>query len=114
MEKISIVIPCYNEEEAIEIYFSKIDEYINKIEDFKFEFVLVNDGSKDKTLDILKRIHSKRDDVTIVNLSRNFGQMPAISAGLYTCKGDFAIIMDADLRNIPSPEHGTSATIMSK
>lgn len=99
MEKISIVIPCYNEEEAIEIYFSKIDEYINKIEDFKFEFVLVNDGSKDKTLDILKRIHSKRDDVTIVNLSRNFGQMPAISAGLYTCKGDFAIIMDADLQD---------------
>lgn len=99
MKKISVIIPCYNEQESLPLYFKAVDEVLPKIENYKMEFVLVNDGSKDDTLHVMKTIHEERDDVRVVNLSRNYGQNSAFSAGLKSCDGDFAIMMDSDLQD---------------
>ena len=70
MKKVSIIIPCYNEEEALPLYFEAVDPIISKIEGYTFDFVLVNDGSKDKTLEVMNDIYMKRNDVTVVNAKR--------------------------------------------
>lgn len=99
MKLVSIILPCYNEEESLPLYFNAVDKILPDIKDYTFEFILVNDGSKDKTFEVMNDLYEKRNDVTIVNESRNFSQNPAISAGLKTAKGDFAIIMDVDLQD---------------
>ena len=99
MKSISIILPCYNEEEALPLYFQNVDPIIKEIKDYNFNFILVNDGSKDKTLEVMNELYQKRDDIEIVNLARNFGQNPAIYAGLSVCDSDFAIVMDADLQD---------------
>lgn len=99
MKTVSIIIPCYNEEKSLPVYFKEIDKYLNEIRDYSFDFILVNDGSRDKTLDVMNNIYLKRDDVNIISLSRNFGQNPAFVAGLENCKSDFAILMDADMQD---------------
>ncbi len=99
MKKISVIIPCYNEQESLPLYFKAVDEVLPKIHDFQMEFVLVNDGSKDDTLNVMKKIHDEREDVRVVNLSRNYGQNSAFSAGLKSCDGDYAIMMDSDLQD---------------
>ena len=99
MKSISIILPCYNEEEALPLYFQNVDPIIKEIKDYNFNFILVNDGSKDKTLEVMNELYQKRDDIEIVNLARNFGQNPAIYAGLSVCDSDFTIVMDADLQD---------------
>ena len=99
MKTISVVIPCYNEEESLPLYFKAVDPVIAKIENYKFDFVLVNDGSKDKTLDVMNELYMNRDDITIVNESRNMGQNAALHAGLITAKGDYVVMMDVDLQD---------------
>lgn len=99
MKKVSIVIPCYNEEEMLPLYFKAVDPVIKKIKDYSFDFVLVNDGSKDNTLQVMNNLYIKRDDIIVCSLSRNFGQNPAFSAGLKVCDGDYAIMMDSDLQD---------------
>lgn len=99
MKNISVVIPCYNEEESLPLYFKAVDPVISKIENYKFDFVLINDGSKDNTLQVMNDIYMSRDDVTIVNESRNMGQNAALHAGLITAKGDYVIMMDVDLQD---------------
>ncbi|MDY3890209.1 MAG: glycosyltransferase family 2 protein [Bacilli bacterium] len=99
MKKVSIILPCYNEEKALGLYFEAVDPFIKEIKDYKFDFVLVNDGSKDNTLNVMNDLYLSRNDITIVSLSRNFGQNPAFSAGLEVCEGDYAILMDADLQD---------------
>lgn len=99
MKNISIIIPCYNEEESLPLYFKAVDPIISKIDNYKFDFVLVNDGSKDKTLEVMNNIYMSRDDVTIVNESRNMGQNAALHAGLITAKGDYVVMMDVDLQD---------------
>ncbi len=99
MKSISIILPCYNEEEALPLYFQSVDPVIKDIKDYTFNFILVNDGSKDKTLDVMNDLYQKRNDIEIVTLARNFGQNPAIYAGLSVCDSDYAIIMDADLQD---------------
>ena len=97
---ISILCPCYNEEKVLDLFFEKISEVLAKIPE-KFEFICVNDGSKDKTLDILKT-HAKKDSrVKIIDLSRNFGKEAALTAALDYCKGDAAIPIDVDLQDPP-------------
>lgn len=98
-KRISVILPCYNEEESLPLYFKAVDPVLAEIKDYKVDFVLVNDGSKDKTLEVMNDLYMKRNDVTIVSLSRNYGQNPAFSAGLSVCKGDYAIMMDADLQD---------------
>ena len=81
MKKISIVVPMYNEEEMAPLFFEAVDKVLETIKGYDFEYVAVNDGSKDTTLDVLKGIQEKKDNLVIVNLSRNFGHESAVHAG---------------------------------
>lgn len=97
---ISILCPCYNEEAVLDLFFEKISEVTAKIPE-KFEFVCVNDGSKDNTLEVLKNYANKDSRIKIIDLSRNFGKEAALSAALDYCKGDSAIPIDIDLQDPP-------------
>lgn len=99
MKTVQIVIPCYNEESVLPLYFEAIDPVLKEIPDYEVGFVLVNDGSKDGTWNVMDEIRRKRTDVTIVNLSRNYGQNPALTAGLSVTTADYVIMMDADLQD---------------
>ena len=100
MDKISIIVPVYNEEEAIKIFYDKITEVSAKIE-AEFEFIFVNDGSKDKTLEIVKEYARQDSRVRFVSFSRNFGKEAAMYAGLQAAEGDYVAIMDVDLQDPP-------------
>lgn len=100
MDKISIIVPVYNEEEAIKIFYDKITEVSAKIE-AEFEIIFVNDGSKDKTLDIVKEYAIQDSRVRFVSFSRNFGKEAAMYAGLQASEGDYVAIMDVDLQDPP-------------
>lgn len=102
MKKISIVAPMYNEEEMAPLFYDTIKKVIAKVEDkYEFEFVLVNDGSRDNTLSILKDFKVKDDRIHLISFSRNYGHEAAICAGMKEAKGDAVIIMDADLQDPP-------------
>lgn len=100
MNKISIIVPVYNEEEAIKIFYDKIIEVSAKME-ADFEYIFVNDGSKDKTLEIAKEYAKKDSRVRFVSFSRNFGKEAAMYAGLQASTGDYVAIMDVDLQDPP-------------
>ena len=104
MEKISVVVSCYNEEKALPLFYDEM-ERVRK-QDFEgvadFEYIFVNDGSKDKTLDIIKRLRTKDSKVRYVSFSRNFGKESAMFAGLEASTGDYVTLMDADLQDPPS------------
>lgn len=101
MKKISLVVPCYNEEEVIKIFYDEIQKIKKDFEEVFFEIIFVNDGSKDKTLDLMREL-SKNDDVRYVSFSRNFGKEAAMYAGLEASTGDYVAIMDADLQDPPA------------
>lgn len=100
--KLSLVVPCYNEAGNVRPLFDKVnEEFENKISDY--EFIFVNDGSKDETMSELERISNSTDiPVTIVNFSRNFGKEAAIFAGLKEVSGDMITLIDADLQQDPA------------
>ena len=98
---VSLVIPMFNEGEAVGVLFSRLDEVLPTITKYRFEIVCVNDGSSDDTLAMLSRLAESRDDLTVVDLSRNFGKEAALSAGLSTAIGDAVIPLDADLQDPP-------------
>ncbi|MCI5835093.1 MAG: glycosyltransferase family 2 protein [Firmicutes bacterium] len=99
MNKISIVVPCYNEEASIPIFYKVIEETLKSMK-IDYELIFIDDGSKDKTLEILKNIKDKH--VKYISFSRNFGKEAAIYAGLNECSGDFVATMDVDLQDPPS------------
>lgn len=101
MKKISIIVPSYNEEESIPLFYKKIDK-VSKNMDVDFEFIFVNDGSRDKTLDIVKNLSKEDKRVKYIDFSRNFGKESAMYAGLELSSGDFVAIMDADLQDPPT------------
>ena len=102
MKKISIVVPCYNEEESIPLFYEEMKKIIAKMADkCDFEFVFVNDGSKDKTLEILRRLSRMNDKVRYISFSRNFGKEAAMLAGLEAATGDYITTMDVDLQDPP-------------
>jgi polyisoprenyl-phosphate glycosyltransferase len=101
MKKISIVVPMYNEEKVIPLFFAEINRVLSTLPQYQFELVVVNDGSKDQTLSLLKAQQTKQPQLIIVNLSRNFGHEPAVAAGIKTATGDAIIPMDADLQDPP-------------
>ena len=100
-ELISIVVPCYNEEESIPIFYKEIDKISKEMSEVDFEFVFVNDGSKDKTLEILRDYSKKDKRVRYISFSRNFGKEAGMYAGLSNTLGDFVAIMDADMQDPP-------------
>ncbi len=103
MKKVSIVVPCYNEEESIPLFYQEVDKITKEMKDkCDFEFIFVNDGSKDKTLEELRKLSKKDKRVRYLSFSRNFGKEAAIYAGLEHATGDYITTMDADLQDPPS------------
>ena len=100
-ELISIVVPCYNEEEALPLFYKEITKVFKQIKE-DYELLLVNDGSKDSTLQIMKDLAKKDKHIKYLSFSRNFGKESAMFAGLYNAKGDYVAIMDADMQDPPS------------
>ena len=101
MKKIDIIVPAYNEEEALPVLYERLTNLLNNIENYEFEVLCINDGSKDKTLEIIKELRKKDKRICYVNLSRNFGKEIAMLAGLDYAKGDCVIFIDADLQDPP-------------
>ncbi len=102
MKKISIVVPCYNEEEAIPLFYEEINKTSKEIKDYDFEFIFVNDGSKDNSASIMKELAKKDKRVKFIDFSRNFGKEAAMYAGLELSSGDYITTMDVDLQDPPS------------
>ena len=103
MKKISIVVPCYNEEESLPLFYNEVDKVTEKMaHKANFEFVFVNDGSKDKTLEELRKLAKKDKRVRYISFSRNFGKEAAMYAGLEHAEGDYVTTMDADLQDPPA------------
>ncbi|MDH5722077.1 MAG: glycosyltransferase family 2 protein [Alphaproteobacteria bacterium] len=100
-EKLSIIIPCYNEQEMIDLCHKSVCAVIDPLTDFDAEIVYINDGSKDNTYEKLLEIQKKDKRAIIINLSRNFGKEAAMTAGINNAQGDAVIILDADLQDPP-------------
>ena len=101
MKRIAIIIPVYNEEESLPFLFERLNGVTQKLEDYEFEFLFINDGSKDKTLNIIKEQRKIDARISYVDFSRNFGKEIAMIAGLDYVKSDAVIFMDADLQDPP-------------
>lgn len=102
MKTIDIVVPCYNEEAMLEMFYSESQNVYKDIEGYSFTYIFVNDGSQDKTHLILKDFSQKYDNVKYISFSRNFGKEAAMYAGLCNTTGDYVVVMDADLQHPPS------------
>lgn len=102
MNTISIIVPCYNEEEVLPVYYRTMKKTMEQMTNAAFELIFIDDGSKDRTLSILKELHEKDSRCKYYSFSRNFGKEAAIYAGLKNASGDYVAIMDADLQDPPS------------
>lgn len=99
----SCIVPCFNEEEVLPVYYKTMQEIMEKIGDkLSFELILVDDGSQDGTLELMKQLSSKDDRVHYISFSRNFGKEAALYAGFQHAGGDYIVTMDADLQDPPS------------
>ena len=101
MKKITIIVPSYNEEEALPYLYERLNTIMNNLNQYEFEVLFVNDGSKDKTLELIKKMREKDNRISYVNFSRNFGKETAMIAGLDYATGDAVIFIDADLQDPP-------------
>lgn len=102
MKNVSIVVPFYNEADSLPAFLEAVTEVTERQVNYSFEFVFVNDGSQDDGVEILKELRNTYPNVTIVDLSRNFGKEVAMLAGLDNSQGDAVIIMDSDLQHPPA------------
>lgn len=102
MDKISLIVPCYNEAEAIPILYTELINVTSKMSTVNFEFIFVDDGSSDRTLPICKELATKDEKVKYISFSRNFGKEAAMYAGLTNAVGDYVAILDADMQDPPS------------
>lgn len=100
MDKISVIIPCYNEEKSVPIFYEAIQKVVKEI-DAEFEYIFVDDGSKDNTLKIIKSLKAQDNKVRYISFSRNFGKEAAMLAGLESADGNYVAIMDVDLQDPP-------------
>ncbi len=101
MKKLSIVIPMYYEEEVVNECYTRLEKVVTNLEGYEYEIIFVNDGSKDKTLELLMEIAKDNKNVKIVSFARNFGHQAAVTAGLKEVTGDVILIIDADLQDPP-------------
>jgi len=99
---ISIIVPCYNEEETIHLFIDEVKKQKKVMPSVEFEIIFVNDGSKDRTLDVIKEASENDSDVHYLSFSRNFGKESAMYAGMEHSNGDYVVIMDVDLQDPPS------------
>jgi dolichol-phosphate mannosyltransferase len=98
---VSVIIPCFNEEKVIEDTYVQISTTLPDDDSFQYEFLFIDDGSRDETQSILRHLGQQDSRVNVVSFSRNFGHQAAVSAGLRYCRGDLAVIIDADLQDPP-------------
>ena len=101
MKLLSFVVPCFNEQEAIPIYYEEVNKCIKKLKDLEFEFIFVDDGSTDSTFKVIKELRKKDGRIHYVSFSRNFGKEAGLYAGLEKAKGDYVVTMDVDLQDPP-------------
>ena len=101
MKTLSVIIPCYNEESVIETTYRRVKTVLDSLSLFSSQIIFINDGSRDKTMNILSDIAKQDRSVKIINFSRNFGHQAAVTAGIHHCTSDFAVIIDADLQDPP-------------
>ncbi len=103
MDKISVIVSCYNEEKALPLFYEEMEKVRTKdFEGIDFEYIFVDDGSKDNTLKEIKELKDKDDKVRFISFSRNFGKEAAMFAGIEACTGDYVTLMDADLQDPPA------------
>ena len=105
MNTIDIIVPCFNEEEVLPLFIKEVNEVISEIRKYHFKYIFIDDGSKDKTLAIIKEFALNSQDVKYISFSRNFGKEAAMYAGLKNSTADYAIVMDADLQPPPKMFH---------
>ncbi len=102
MARISIVVPCYNEEAALPLFYQEVCRVAGEMAPVEFEFLFVDDGSRDNTLPLLRQLAAQDARVRFLSFSRNFGKEAGMLAGLQHAKGDFVALMDADLQDPPA------------
>lgn len=104
MDKLNIVVPCYNESDMLEKFYSEIKKVINELKNVECKIIFIDDGSKDNTLKIIKKLSGEDEKVKYISFSRNFGKEAAIYAGLEACKkiGGLGVLLDADLQDPPN------------
>ena len=102
MDKITIAVPCYNEEEALTPFFAEVTRVAAEMPCVEFEFLFINDGSRDKTIEKIRQLAAQDKRVKYISFSRNFGKEAGIYAGLENASGDYVVIMDADLQDPPA------------
>lgn len=99
---VTLIVPCYNEEEALPIFYRAVYSVAKELTDFDFSFLFVNDGSKDGTLRVLRELSAQDERVKYLSFSRNFGKEAAMYAGFCNAKGDYVAVMDADMQDPPA------------
>ena len=102
MDKISIAVPCYNEEPALEPFFAAVSAVAEQMPEVAFEFLFIDDGSRDRTLEKMQELAQRDSRVKYISFSRNFGKEAGIYAGLENATGDYVVVMDADLQDPPA------------
>lgn len=102
MKKVNLIIPCYNEAEALPLFAEELNKTINSLTDYTFEILMINDGSSDATLSVMKTISEKDSRYKYLSFSRNFGKEAAMYAGFCNADGDYVAVMDADMQDPPS------------
>lgn len=102
MDKISVAVPCYNEEPALEPFFAAVSAVAEQMPDVEFEFLFIDDGSRDRTLEKMQELARRDSRVKYISFSRNFGKEAGIYAGLENATGDYVVVMDADLQDPPA------------
>src|SRR5574344_1764592 len=100
MKKLAVIVPCYNEELVLAESYRRTKAALDRL-NILTEIIYINDGSKDKTREILNEIASKDPYVRVIHFSRNFGHQPAVTAGINNCDADLAVILDADMQDPP-------------
>lgn len=100
--KLSLIVPCFNEEEALPAFYAELCNTLSELNGYEAQILFIDDGSKDKTLEVIKNLASKDNRVNYITFSRNFGKEAAMYAGFKNADGDFVAVMDADLQDPPS------------
>ncbi|MGJ3802914.1 glycosyltransferase family 2 protein [Limosilactobacillus mucosae] len=102
MSKLSIVVPCYNEDESIPLFYPAVEKVVRQMNDLQIEYWFVNDGSSDNSLTEMRKLHEQNPErVHYVSFSRNFGKEAGLYAGLQAATGDYVVVMDVDLQDPP-------------
>lgn len=102
MKKVTLIVPCYNEAEALPLFQEQLNTVIHTLDSYRFEILLINDGSTDDTLSVMKKICNADESYKYISFSRNFGKEAAMYAGFCNSDGDYTAVMDADMQDPPS------------